>query len=112
MDNCKIEIEKIVKEGIESQESKKLLKKMQKTGSYLSLDNLGMDDEEDEDEDEKTKKEEEEKKQKEEEKLEKTKECSAEDAEKVTIHPIFVLERSFKKVTAVGSATACIGLRN
>lgn len=34
------------------------------------------------------------------------------DSEHVILHPIFVLGQAFQKVSAVGSSTAMIGIRN
>ena len=70
------------------------MKKMRRTSSYLSIDNLG--DDEDEDEEEK-------------ESDGEKKEINKED---IIINPVLVLERAFEKVKAVGSATALIGIKN
>lgn len=37
---------------------------------------------------------------------------SPEALETIDIHPIYLLGRGFSRVTAVGSATACIGIKN
>ena len=34
------------------------------------------------------------------------------DNESVTLHPVFILEKAFSKVTAVGSSTVMVAIRN
>jgi len=43
MDNCKKDLEDFLEQKKEYQQSKNLLKKMRKSGSYLSMENLDLD---------------------------------------------------------------------
>ena len=43
MDNCKSEIESYLSQQKESQQSKIIMKKMRKNGSFLSMENLDVD---------------------------------------------------------------------
>jgi hypothetical protein len=51
MSNCKVEIEHYITNQKDIQETKQMSKKMRKTGSYLSMENLDIEEESDEGED-------------------------------------------------------------
>lgn len=108
MDNCKSEIETFLDQQKESEQSKQMMKKMRKSGSFLSMDNLGGgDDDNSVSEEENT----------DSAKGTNTRENSDSntlkfDKESVILHPIFILGQAFAKVTAVGSSTAMIAIRN
>lgn len=83
------------------------MKKMRKSGSYLSMENLdagepSVSDEEILDDDSPLPKQ--------------FKDNTANglkfDKESITLHPIFILGQAFSKVSAVGSSTAMIAIRN
>lgn len=87
------------------------MKKLKKSGSYLSMENLDVDresnrsDEEDDATNDKSKD-------------NKTNGNMNDlaglkfDNESVILHPIYILGQAFHKVSAVGSSTAMVGIRN
>lgn len=80
-----------------------LEKKIKKGGSYLSMDNLDINEEDNDSYDNK---------------IESKKGSKIDipdlklDNESVILHPHYILEQAFSKVTAVGSSTVVIGIRN
>ena len=80
-------------------------KKIRKSGSYLSMENLDIEEESEEDEQDETtpsKK-----------KDHITNDTSLKlDSESIVLFPIYILEQAFSKVVAVGSSTAMVAIRN
>lgn len=111
MENCNKEIEHYLSQNNAAEESKKMMKKIRKQGSYLSMENLDVGDDEefkdDEEEDEKESR-----------NIRKKKSSIMEmpdlkvNSENIILHPVYILEKAFSKVTAVGSSTAMVGIRN
>ena len=107
MENCKTELEEFLIQSQQNNESKQILKKMRKKGSFLSMENLiEQADEEiaqkkkgdDQDNTETS--------------IQVDQDSASKDLENVTVYPIFILSQSFAKVTAVGSSTAMVAIRN
>ncbi len=75
---------------------------MRKSGSFLSMENLEVDYDSSVSEDEYKKD------------TPKNGDVSVlkYDIESIILHPIYILEQAFKKVTAVGSSTAMVAIRN
>lgn len=94
----------MLKKQIQLLESKKMMKKIKKSGSYLSMENLGFDDHNSSSEEE------------EEVKVNNNgihqSDLEALEEENVELHPIFILQQAFSKVNAVGSSTALVAARN
>lgn len=117
MDFCKEEIDNFINYKKESLHSIEIIKKMRKNGSYLSMENLDVNIEQYEsssvESDEESPEPKKEKKRK---AQQQTKKESNEqlkfDNESITLHPIFILERAFSRVSSVGSATAMVAIRN
>lgn len=107
MDNCKKEMEQHLSAQKEVLESKKMMKKIRKSGSYLSMENLDLNgDDVEEDEEEEPEK-----------KNGKNNQNNdlpslRLDSENLTFHPVYILEQAFSKVNAVGSSTAMVAIRN
>lgn len=76
------------------------MKKMRKSGSYLSMENLEIEGEQSLSEDDDPPK--------------RGKDCKQLkfDHESITLHPIYILAQSYHKVENVGSSTAMIAIRN
>jgi hypothetical protein len=106
MDYSKEEIDRCLEEGSKNQ---KKFSKMKKSASYLSMENLDIEEESAGEENEEESGEE---------------EGSANgsgkggdgekkvDFEKQKVEPTYVLDKAFKRMTAVGSSTALVAIRN
>eukprot|EP00347_Sterkiella_histriomuscorum_P004556 403360013 len=105
MDYCKSEIEGFLDSQKDSQQSVQIMKKMRRSGSYLSMENLDVEVDSDQSLEDETD--------------DKTQTNNANDlsslkfeSENIILHPIYILEKAFHKVQAVGSSTALVGIRN
>mmetsp|Transcript_47329 Transcript_47329/g.34620 ORF Transcript_47329/g.34620 Transcript_47329/m.34620 type:complete len:102 (+) Transcript_47329:535-840(+) len=101
MENCKKEIEQYLTMKKDAEESKQMMRKLKKSKSYLSMENIIVDDESDmspSDASDRAR--------------EEDLPLSGLSSENVIIHPENVLENAFRKLTTVGSATALVGIRN
>eukprot|EP00347_Sterkiella_histriomuscorum_P016864 403351556 len=105
MDYCKSEIETFLDSQKDSQQSVQIMKKMRRSGSYLSMENLDVEVDSDQSLEDETD--------------DKTQTNNANDlsslkfeSENIILHPIYILEKAFHKVQAVGSSTALVGIRN
>lgn len=87
------------------------MKKLKKSGSYLSMENLDVDEES-----QKSDNEDDAINDKSKDKLQNTNANDLAglkfDNESVILHPIYILGQAFHKVSAVGSSTALVGIRN
>jgi serine/threonine protein phosphatase PrpC len=93
------EIKNYIEEAKNNQKSKKSFSKLKKSSSYLSMENLDLNEEEEISE---------------EDKVEELPEESTLPikSEQVSIDPTFILNKAFQRVTAVGSSTALVAIRN
>ena len=99
MENCKSEIESYLSQQKESQQSKKIMNKMRKNGSFLSMENLDVEAAEHSSCSEDGS-------------VDKGKSDPKLDNESITLHPIYILSQAFSKLQAVGSSTALVAIRN
>lgn len=121
MDSCKSFIETYLKQEDQNKQSKKMMQRIKKQKSYLSMENLDVGDDEDGNEDQEgsissgtdenrnspKKVMNTSPKKKEESQI-----MPKINSENVVLHPIFILQKAFTKVSAVGSSTALVAIRN
>jgi hypothetical protein len=98
MTNCNEEIKNYIIEMKKNNKAKKEYSKLKKSSSYLSMENLDFKEEESPSDGE--------------ENLTLGDLAPIIKSEQVTIDPTFILNKAFQKITAVGSSTALVAIRN
>lgn len=107
MDFSKEEIDKFLSEGHARNKQKK--SQLKKSASYLSMENLDIQETNAEDDDSEG---DDERPSKNKSPPSKAEATASRDHEGLSVEPTYILDQAFKRLTAVGSSTALIGIRN